>query len=108
MQVIAASSRSHPEGGLLRVERPRAAQRWGHVDVPVEKERRRVAAAGQAADHVEAIGGVADQLSGNTGAGEDIPAIRGAIALVSGWVGGVEAYELLEEIRNSGVEFRRR
>ena len=64
----------------------------------VKQQRRGVAAAGQAADHVEAVGIVADEVGGDAGVGEDVAAVGGAVALVAGRVGGVETDQLPEEL----------
>lgn len=64
----------------------------GHdVDVAIKQQGRRIASAGQAAEHVETVGIFAHQLGGNAGIGEDIPAVSGACGFVAGRVGGIEA-----------------
>jgi hypothetical protein len=70
----------------------------------VEKQRWGEATAGQAGDHVEAVGVVTDELSGYAGFTEHIPAICGTRALVAGRVGGVEADELPEELGYGGSD----
>jgi hypothetical protein len=77
---------------------PALAGRGHHVHVALHQERRRLPAAGDPDHQVRPVGGARQQVGLGLGREEAADEAQ-AGALVSRWVGGIEADQLLEELR---------
>ena len=87
---------------------PGLCRRGHHVDVSVHQQGRRVPASFQATDHVDAVGVVAHQLGGDADAVQNVPAVRGAFALVARRIRRVVPDQCPQQFRYVGSAANRR
>ncbi len=85
---------------------PALARGRDHVDMALEQERRRGAAAGQARDQVGALRLAGADRALDAGLGEQALDVGDARALVARRVGGVEPDQVAEQLRGARPDFR--